>query len=60
MLFEDEGDSGGAGVSEPADRFIAGLPATRRRISAVTAPTVNSLPRLIKTGSMTGFTWLPV
>jgi glutamine synthetase len=29
-------------------------------ISAVTAPTVNSYKRLVKTGSMTGFTWAPV
>ena len=58
--FEDENDSRGAGVSKLAYQFIAGVLRHAPAISAVTAPTVNSYKRLIKTGSMTGFTWAPV
>jgi glutamine synthetase len=58
--FDDEDDSRGAGVSKLAYQFIAGVLRHAPAISAVTAPTVNSYKRLIKTGSMTGFTWAPV
>jgi glutamine synthetase len=58
--FDDEDDPRGAGVSKLAYQFIAGVLAHAPAISAVTAPTVNSYKRLIKTGSMTGFTWAPV
>jgi glutamine synthetase len=58
--FDDPDDPRGAGVSELAYRFIAGVLRHAPAISAVTAPTVNSYKRLIKTGSMTGFTWAPV
>ena len=58
--FEDPDDSRGAGVSKLAYQFIAGVLNHAPAISAVTAPTVNSYKRLIKTGSMTGFTWAPV
>ena len=58
--FESDDDPRGAGVSELAYQFIAGVLRHAPAISAVTAPTVNSYKRLIKTGSMTGFTWAPV
>jgi glutamine synthetase len=58
--FADDDDPRGAGVSKLAYQFIAGVLRHAPAISAVTAPTVNSYKRLIKTGSMTGFTWAPV
>ena len=58
--FADPDDPRGAGVSKLAYQFIAGVLAHAPAISALTAPTVNSYKRLIKTGSMTGFTWAPV
>lgn len=58
--FDDPDDPRGAGVSELAYKFIAGVLGHASAISAVTAPIVNSYKRLIKTGSMTGFTWAPV
>jgi glutamine synthetase len=58
--FLDEADPRGLGLSETAYRFIGGLKKHARAYSGVTAPTVNSYKRLIKTGSMTGFTWAPV
>jgi len=59
-LFADPYDPREAGVSELAYQFIAGLLRHAAAICAVTAPTVNSYKRLIKSGSMTGFTWAPV
>jgi glutamine synthetase len=59
-MFDDPDDPRGAGVSKLAYQFIAGVLRHAPAISAVTAPTVNSYKRLIKTGSMTGFTWAPV
>jgi glutamine synthetase len=58
--FDDPDDPRGAGVTELAYQFIAGVLRHASAISAVTAPTVNSYKRLIKSGSMTGFTWAPV
>jgi len=58
--FADDHDPRGAGVSKLAYQFIAGVLRHAPAISAVTAPTVNSYKRLIKSGSMTGFTWAPV
>jgi len=59
-LFADPDDPRGAGVSRLAYQFIAGILRHAPAICAVTASTVNSYKRLIKTGSMTGFTWAPV
>ena len=59
-VFAESDDPRGAGVSRLAYQFIAGVLRHAPAISAVTAPTVNSYKRLIKTGSMTGFTWAPV
>jgi glutamine synthetase len=59
-VFEDPADSRGCGVSKVAYHFIAGVLAHAPAITAVAAPTVNSYKRLIKSGSMTGFTWAPI
>jgi glutamine synthetase len=59
-LFASDDDPRGAGVSKLAYQFIAGILRHAPAISALTAPTVNSYKRLIKSGSMTGFTWAPV
>jgi len=59
-LFADEGDSRGCGVSKLAYHFIGGVLAHAPALTAVAAPTVNSYKRLVKTGSMTGFTWAPI
>jgi glutamine synthetase len=59
-LFADPDDPRGCGVSPLAYQFIAGILRHAPAICAITASTVNSYKRLIKTGSMTGFTWAPV
>jgi glutamine synthetase len=59
-LFEADDDPRGAGVSKLAYHFIAGILRHAPAICAITGPTVNSYKRLIKSGSMTGFTWAPV
>lgn len=59
-LFEDATDPRGCGVSELCYQFVAGVLQHAPAIAAVTAATVNSYKRLVKTGSMTGYTWAPV
>jgi len=59
-LFETESDPRGCGITELGYRFIAGLLKHLPALSAVVSPTVNSYKRLIKEGSMSGFTWAPV
>jgi glutamine synthetase len=59
-LFADPEDSRGCGVSRLAYQFIAGVLAHAPALTAVAAPTVNSYKRLVKSGSMTGFTWAPI
>lgn len=59
-LFADEDDARGCGLSPLAYQFIAGLLAHAPALTAIACPTVNSYKRLVKTGSMTGFTWAPV
>jgi glutamine synthetase len=59
-LFADPDDPRGCGVSTLAYQFIAGVLAHAPALTAVAAPTVNSYKRLVKSGSMTGFTWAPV
>jgi glutamine synthetase len=59
-LFEAAEDRRGADVSALAYNFIAGVLAHAPAICAVACPTVNSYKRLVKSGSMTGFTWAPV
>ena len=57
-LFEDPGDS--CGLSKLGYQFIAGVLKHAKAIVSVTCPTVNSYKRLVRKGSMSGFTWAPV
>ncbi|ABE50827.1 MULTISPECIES: type III glutamate--ammonia ligase [Methylobacillus] len=60
-LFEPEQDDPrGCGLSTLGYQFIAGVLRHLPAICAVVAPTVNSYKRLVKQGSMSGFTWAPV
>ena len=59
-LFGAADDRRGCGLSPLAYQFIAGVLRHAPAIVAVTCPTVNSFKRLVKTGSMTGFTWAPI
>ncbi|MGD1864872.1 MAG: type III glutamate--ammonia ligase [Phormidesmis sp.] len=57
-LFEDASDP--CGLSRLGYQFIAGVLKHAKAIVAVTCPTVNSYKRLVRKGSMSGFTWAPV
>jgi glutamine synthetase len=59
-VMGDASDKRGCGLSKVAYQFIAGVLAHGPAIAAVSCPTVNSYKRLVKTGSMTGFTWAPI
>ena len=59
-LFDDPSDKRGCGLGELGYYFIGGLLRHLPALSAVVSPTVNSYKRLIKEGSMSGFTWAPV
>ena len=56
----DKRDKRGCGLARVAYQFIGGIRKHAAAIVATTCPTVNSYKRLIKSGSMTGFTWAPV
>jgi glutamine synthetase len=56
----DKHDPRGCGLSKVAYQFLGGVKRHAKAIVATTCPTVNSYKRLIKTGSMTGFTWAPI
>jgi glutamine synthetase len=58
--FEAGDDPRGCGIAKLAYHFIAGILAHAPAITALACPTVNSYKRLVKSGSMTGFTWAPV
>ncbi|MGD1942379.1 MAG: type III glutamate--ammonia ligase [Leptolyngbyaceae cyanobacterium] len=57
-LFEDANDP--QGLSKLGYHFIAGVLKHAKAIVSVTCPTVNSYKRLVRQGSMSGFTWAPV
>ena len=59
-VFGDGSDRRGCGLSKIAYQFLAGVLKHARAIVATTCPIVNSYKRLIKTGSMTGYTWAPI
>ena len=59
-LFEDPNDPCGCKLSQLGYQFIAGVLRHAKAICAVTCPTVNSYKRLLRQGSMSGFTWAPV
>ncbi len=56
----DATDRRGCGLSKLAYQFLGGLRRHAAALVAVSCPTVNSYKRLIKTGSMTGYTWAPI
>jgi glutamine synthetase len=58
--FADKADPRGCGLSDLGYHFIAGVVKHLPAISAVVSPTVNSYKRLVKQGSMSGFTWAPI
>ncbi|BCJ92321.1 type III glutamate--ammonia ligase [Terrihabitans soli] len=59
-LFKDKNDPRQCGLSELGYKFTAGVVRHLPAICAVVAPTVNSYKRLVKQGSMSGFTWAPI
>ena len=59
-LFECDDDPRGCSLSEIGYCFIGGILKHLPALCAVVSPTVNSYKRLIKEGSMSGFTWAPV
>src|SRR5215218_6903403 len=58
--FANPSDQRGCGISELGYQFIAGLLEHAPALTALACPTENSYKRLVKTGSMTGFTWAPI
>lgn len=59
-LFIQPDDPRGCKLSKLGYHYIAGVLKHLPAIMAVVAPTVNSYKRLIKQGSMSGFTWAPI
>lgn len=59
-LFTATADARGNKLSELGYFFLGGVLKHVAAICAVCSPTVNSYKRLIKQGSMSGFTWAPV
>ncbi len=59
-LFESKADPRGCDLGEAGYYFIGGILKHLPALCAVITPTVNSYKRLIKEGSMSGFTWAPV
>ena len=59
-LMGNRSDKRGLGLSKLVYQFAAGVLRHAPAIVATTCPLVNSYKRLIKQGSMTGFTWAPI
>ena len=59
-FFDSGDDPRGCNLAELGYYFIGGVLKHLPALCAVIAPTVNSYKRLIKEGSMSGFTWAPV
>ena len=59
-LFAREDDPRGCGLSQLGYQFLAGVLRHLPAIMATVAPQVNSYKRLVKQGSMSGFTWAPI
>ena len=59
-LFESDNDSRGCNLAQEGYYFIGGILKHLPALCAVITPTINSYKRLIKEGSMSGFTWAPV
>jgi glutamine synthetase len=58
-LFLDPGDPNGLQLSTMGYRFLAGILAHARALTAICAPTVNSYKRLVVGRSLSGATWAP-
>lgn len=56
----DASDKRGCGLSKVAYQFMGGMRRHAAAIVATSCPIVNSYKRLIKSGSMTGYTWAPI
>lgn len=59
-LFFAADDPQGLKLSRLGYQFVAGVLKHAHAICAVIAPTVNSYKRLVRQGSMSGFTWAPI
>ncbi|MEM6421906.1 MAG: type III glutamate--ammonia ligase, partial [Pseudomonadota bacterium] len=59
-LFKSTDDPRGCGLSPLGYQFLAGVLRHLPAIMATVAPLVNSYKRLVKQGSMSGFTWAPI
>ncbi|MEL6576356.1 MAG: type III glutamate--ammonia ligase, partial [Pseudomonadota bacterium] len=59
-LFKSNDDPRGCGLSPLGYQFLAGILRHLPAIMATVAPLVNSYKRLVKQGSMSGFTWAPI
>ena len=59
-LFKSDSDPRGCGLSKLGYQFLAGILRHLPAIMATVAPQVNSYKRLVKQGSMSGFTWSPI
>ncbi len=59
-LFKSADDPRGCDLSELGYQFLAGILRHLPAIMATVAPQVNSYKRLVKQGSMSGFTWAPI
>jgi len=59
-LFKSDDDPRGCDLSPLGYQFLAGILRHLPAIMATVAPQVNSYKRLVKQGSMSGFTWAPI